>query len=237
MSIFEDKTYNEMDWVSQAVEPIVSSLNEKLSKFPEEFEFTLSDITRLAFGGYSDLAINQIQLVEHALRKYMQVDARKVEQEIINAYTLVVEGDPVLDADKLTLCGGRIYIKRTIDHFDEKTLLSMMGKQGLSQLQNLDTRKVDVTRANEIIELIGGYDALLKTKSLGQKCNGIHNAIATIMATNKWNLRNVDLSNRIVEWVYLYLQHGNLAALTNFCKFKVMTHEGNAIYSVQEEPV
>ena len=237
MSIFEDKTYSAMDWVSQAVEPIVSSLNDKLATFPNEFVFTNNDIARLATNGYSDLSITEDQLIEHALRKHMNADLSKVEAEIVNAYDVVVDGEPWIDMTRNTLEGGTIRLIKTTDHFDEKSLLGMMGKTGLHKLGTLDTRRVDVARVNEIIELIGGYDALLKTKSIGTKCQGIQNALGTIMSLNKWNIRNVDLSNRVVEWVYLYLQHGNLAALTNFCKFKVMTHEGQAIYSVQEEPV
>ena len=59
MSIFEDKTYNEMDWVSQAVEPIVSSLNDRLATFPNEFTFAFSDLVRLATSGYTDLTVSE----------------------------------------------------------------------------------------------------------------------------------------------------------------------------------
>ena len=55
------------------------------------------------------------------------------------------------------------------------------------------------------------------------------------MSKNEWNIRDIGLSNRIAKWIKLYLCDGNLAAYTNFCKLKVMTHDDDPIYSIDEE--
>ena len=235
MSIFEDKEYAKMDWLAQAVEPIISSLNDKLISLPHEFVLTYSDIARLAFSGYSDLRAGEGDLIAHCFRK-RNVDSRDLEKEILAVYKLVAEGDTYIDMTQGVL-HGTIKIVKTKDHFDEKDLLAIMGNTGYERLHTMDCRDMDVARPNEILELFGGMEAALKSKSVAAKVMAIATEYKKIMEENRWNIRNVDLSNRIGEWIRLYLLHGNLAALTNFCKFKVMTHNNQAIYSIQEEPV
>lgn len=236
MSIFEDKEYAKMDWLTQAVEPIISSLNDKLIALPSEFVLTYNDVVRLAFSGYNDLRINEADLVAHCFRKN-NLNTKDLPKEITEVYKLQLEGIPIVDMTGNGLSGGTIRIVKTKDHFEEKDLLKMMGREGFAKLHTMDTRNMDVARPNEILELLGGMENALKSKSVGSKCQAIAAEYDKIMQENRWNIRNVDLSNRIGEWIRLYLMHGNLAALTNFCKFKVMTHNNQAIYSIQEESV
>lgn len=236
MSIFEDKEYTKMDWLTQAVEPIVSSLNDKLAALPKEFIVTYNDIAQKAFVGYSDLRVNQSDIVSHCFRKNGLIYG-DLEREIQEVFLLVIEGKPVLDMVNNVLHGGTIKIIKTKDHFEEKQLLEFMGRKGFYTINRIDTRRVEAERANEILELLGDMDAALKSKSIGVKCQAIAGKYETVMRDNLWNIRNVDLSDRIGEWIYQFLVHGNLAALTNFCKFKVMTHNNQAIYSIQEEPI
>jgi hypothetical protein len=88
---------------------------------------------------------------------------------------------------------------------------------------------------NEILELIGGCEAHLKNRSSRKKMFAIFQRMRSIFQNNEWRIRDTELANKACTWIHSYITDGNLAAFTNFCKLKVMTHNNMPIYSVEEE--
>jgi aspartate carbamoyltransferase regulatory subunit len=234
MSIFEDKKYSEMDWLSQAVEPIVSALNDELQQLPKTFTLTYDDIARLYSRGYSNSEIYIKDMLSHCLSK-VGLKQKDVDQRLLKCYNIACVGSPTIDFSSGKL-DGEITLYRNKDHFEEKELLTFMGQIGLQFLNAVDASKVSVERANEILELLGDKD-LLKSKSVSVKVQGINSIYAKAMKDNIWNIRNIELSDKVGTWIALFLTDGNMPALINFCKFKVMTHNNQPIYSIQEELV
>jgi len=232
MGIFEDKKYDEMDWLSQAIEPIICSLNDELMALPDEVILTYEDMSSI-LGEHWSLQIDEINVIKYALSR--KDPLRRIagsDISIVKAYT--INSNCVIDFEEKQIVAGSVRVIKAKNHFEEKELLAMMGRSGLSILRNLDNKEVTIERANEILELLA-LDKARSSKSLNSKIEAIICEYENIMSENRWNIRNVDLSNRIAEWIYEFLKTGNLAGLTNFCKLKVMTHNGAPIYSITEE--
>lgn len=239
MSLFEDKKYEEMDWLTKAIEPIVSSKNETLASLPNEFTLTNDQLQYLMLNSWG-LSIE----VQNAFKFLMTKNNIKIEdpnlaKEMSDCYNLIQDGDLIFyGGDQPRIEGnGVIKLVKIKQMFDEKELQDELGQTGLSKFYDIRNRDIPVERLNEIIELIDGSSPLLSSRSVDKKIRGIIEMIKEIMKENKWNIRNTDLADKVSVWICLYLDKGNLAAMANFCKFKVMTHDGSPIYSIQEEEV
>jgi hypothetical protein len=234
MSIFNDKKYEGMDWLSQATEPIQARVSEVLEQLPEHFTFTYDNILSLITRGHMsfdkrnliDSLISSISIKDFSTYKekeliYNAFEVKYDEQLSINFETGVLEGNITL-----------VKVKAT---FDDKELRSIMGHAGIERIQRLNFQESDrMTRTNEILELLGKCEAFVKGKSQRNKRSGMIHRLTEIFTCDDWKIRDVELSNRMCYWISDYIKSGDVAAFANFCKLKVMTHKGGAIYSVEE---
>ncbi len=139
--------------------------------------------------------------------------------------------------EKEVITGPKLKITKHKSMFEEEELVGFMGREGLKALIAIaPTKDLTIERCNEVAELLGCTEALSK-RSVNQKYELIYKSVHSHIRENKWNIKNVELSNKVCFWIKNYLVDGNLPSLTNFCKFKVMTHNGDAIYSIEEELV
>ncbi len=235
MGIFDDKQYDEMDWLSKAIEPTISSLNDILSKLPEETEFTPQQIMRLARTGYSiGVDIDALVLTLCQANKVSLSSWDDDFKKIAKCFDLELNGDITIDLENNICEGQNVKLIKIKSMFEESELQKEMGAKGISNLSRMDTNKVEIARANEIGELLG-EDIVRQKRSSRQKVHAIIALLQKAFSENTWNIKNVELSDKVCLWIQTYLETGNLAALTNFCKFKVMTHAGDPIYSMEEE--
>jgi len=244
MGIFDDKVYEEMDFVSQLTEPVFNPLDKKLQQLPDEiiidgFE-TIWPYIREGYGGPRSLQKDEIlkTIIEKAGFGRVSWEDRRALLKCFDV-EINVEDDATLDLEKKQLSGLTIRIFKIKDRFEEEEALKSLGKDGLDRMRSVvwQWRCVPVERVNEILEYMDLREAR-KFRSVRKKLIGLSNALANIMSTNQWRIRDIDLSNKVIDWIRLYLVNGNGAALVNFCKFKMLTHQSdNPIYSIEEEEV
>lgn len=235
MGIFDDKQYDEMDWISKAIEPTLSPLNDMLSKIPDETSFTPQQVLRASTSGYRVGAE-----LQHFLLQVCQQSGLKLStwdddfKKLIECFNLTLDKPIIVNFENNTAEGGTLKLIKTKKMFEEKELEQMLGRKGIELFLRMNLDKIELARANEIGELLGNI-TILQKRSVRQKVNEIISTMRLQFQENKWNIKNIELADKVCLWITVYLQEGNLAALTNFCKFKVMTHSGNPIYSMEEE--
>lgn len=233
--IFKDEVYDDMDWLEKACVPIVCELNEVLGEIPDEIVLDYGMILKhgCSYGPSSITADSVLNTIDQ-VQKLEYDDIKKV----IACFDVVVEGEPILDLEAQTLLGGKVKIVKIKESFEEKEIEEMIGVKGISShLRRLSHRDVSTDRLNDMLELLGLFEAR-RLRSSKQKLEHLVSRMNKIMKDNEWDIRDVKLSNRVSFWISKYLVDGNLAAYTNFCKLKVMTHEESPIYSVEgEEPL
>ncbi len=134
---------------------------------------------------------------------------------------------------------GKIALVKVVPTLSDEELQAFMGMKGIEEVRMLDCGEAEswnLERINEIIDVLGKGDDEKRNRSYRKKMRHIEVRLKEIFTTNEWRIRDMELANKVGHWITRYIEHGNLAALTNLCKLKIMTHDGNTpIYSMEEE--
>lgn len=237
MSVFTDKKFDELDWISQATEPIDSQMNDILATIPDTTVIDFDLFKRSTSSYYIDVTIGKVLTL---LLSYMS-PSRTVSSNQLYAlekcFQFEISGeDLILNFENKTITGGEIRLIKTCSTMDEKVLANMLGHEGIDILaySSFPPNNEALSRANEIIEILGKCEDGLKTRSEHRKRRVICGRLKTLFKENEWNIRDTELANKVGKWIKDYIVDGNLAALSNFCRLKVMTHKGQPIYSMEE---
>jgi len=239
MGVFDDKKFEELDWISQATEPIDSKLNEVLGLLPDLIEIDFSTYKDILRGNYSleleissalNYAINKLTNIPYSNLSYHQLDALK------KCFQFELEGDEViLDFENSIIRGGNLRFVKITSTMDEDTLKGMLGFEGVQSFSYASFNDFSsLSRANEIMEILGKCEEGLRTRSSRRKRHVITRRLQSLFKTNEWNIKDTELANKVGHWIADYITDGNLAAFSNFCRLKVMTHKGQPIYSMEE---
>ena len=232
MGVFEDKKYDQLDWISQATEPIESHLNEVLVSIPEVVDITYENIVSLVQRNDS----RNISL--DSLLKFFLVNVNSIafnhrEMDVIRKCFTLEVNDASVDFENKVL-NGSIKLIRHSHTLDEKLLQNLLGKDGIDAVAWISMRDDCAGRINEIFEILGDSDYGLSSRSVRKKRAFLVDRLRQLFKANEWNIKDVTLANKVGYWIKDYIVHNNLAALSNLCRLKVMTHKGQPIYSMEE---
>ena len=205
MDIFKDKKFEEMDWVSQACEPYIDPRNEILAKLPDELNIDLETmiINPLAASGHINISRDDIvrTMMQTANINYRRI-AYDHREQIRDCFDFTVElenghNDIVVDLETKTITGGTIRFVKVKQFFDNKESAALIGKDGISHLRHKiqqERKYITGANANEILELLGDFTTI-RDRSIKRKTDTIISHMKEIMLENKWNIRDIELSN------------------------------------------
>lgn len=241
MGVFDDKKFEQLDWMTQITETIDSDLNGLLARLPDRLTFDMGSLLLYIEDSYS-MSLSTDSVVRRLLRTakhQMEVETNKKikitweeERKIFGCFEFEVEEGTEVDFENKTMIGSFTLVKNT-PTLDDTDLQSLMGREGLDDLRN--TRATNPVRMNEVMELLGGIKPdYFKSRSVMAKKRAIHQRLEVIFKTNEWRIRDMELANKVCKWLCNYMISGDLASMANFCKLKVMTHNNMPIYSVEE---
>lgn len=238
MSVFQDKKFEGLDYVSQLIEPIDSQLNVLLGELPDEFIIDAQTLRNLLHSrGSSYLSkgsiLNYILSTLH-LQNFAELINSASFDAIEKCFELHVDDNNIIfDFDKNFLSQPIKLIKVT-QNLDDKILEKLLGQEGLYTVYNCDFSQYNMSRANDIMEMLGECESGIKTKTYRKKRSVVLHRLEAIFRNNEWKIKDMELANKVGYWVRSYIEDGNIAALSNLCRLKVMTHTGNPIYSMKE---
>jgi len=237
MGVFDDKKFDELDWISQATEPIDSKMNEVLGLMPESLTLDFNLYTKMLSNSYGlDLSLEKA--VAYCLNEYspdvnLSWDQKNVMRDMFE-FQINVDEALILDFENGTLSGGEIKLVKLASTMDEKVLESLLGKEGIMAVSSMYCTQAGLSRANEIMDLLGNCEEGMRTRSDRRKRRIIQTRLTNLFKANEWNIRDTELANKVGFWIRDYVSSGNLAAFSNFCRLKVMTHKNQPIYSMEE---
>lgn len=233
MGVFDDKKFEELDWISQATEPIDSMLNEVLASMPDELEIDFDLYLKMARDYSLDLSVDsviQYHLANNSNAQYLSWEQRSALRP---CFRFEMSPGTEINFETKTL-NGSLKIIKVQSTMDEKILEDMLGREGVQAVQYMSYHQDSASRLNEVLEIIGHCDEALRTKSMRKKRVVLIKRLQNIFKNNEWNIKDTELANKVGTWIRGYVEHGNLAAWSNFCRLKVMTHKGQPIYSMEE---
>jgi len=238
MGVFDDKKFEQLDWMSQMTETIESELNGLLARLPERLELTADSVISFMDSNYNGLSLSPGNVVRHILRTIP--DRPKIswddESTLKQCFTLEVDENFTLDLKAGTM-SGKIFLVKNVGTLGDDYLQKQMGQDGIQAVARIrtDNDSTSLGRANDILELLGNCEEGLKGRSWRKKIHIMRNRLHQIFQTNEWRIRDTTLANKVGTWAAEYIETGNLAAYSNFCKLKVMTHQNMPIYSIEEQ--
>ena len=237
MGLFRDKKFEELDWISQATEPIESDLNLVLSEMPDHLEIDFDTYIKMIDGSYGkDLSLSRA--VKYIISKYSTVPISKFSWDEISAIekcmVFDVSGSPTMDFKKKQILNGNVSIKKTLFTVDEKDLKNLLGMDGLYAVSLIMASSLPPERFNEIMEMLGNCKEGIRSRSTRNKKQYLIRRLRDLLKNNEWNIKDSNLANKLGKWIASYIETGNLAAMSNFCRLKLMTHKGQPIYSMEE---
>jgi hypothetical protein len=236
MGIFDDKQYNELDWISQAVQPIISPLTQILESIPERTD--VSDIIISHKSNYSSSGWSLSELLSGLIENVpggekLRWDERSILEECF-ALDMTGDGYATLNLTEQTL-SEKIFLVKTKFTLEDDRLKTTLGVEGLRALRDIKNWSMDISRANEMLELLEKCDDVLRSRSTKLKRQALSRRLSEILHSNEWMIKSTDLANKIGMWIASYICTGNLAALSNITRLKVITYKGAPIYSIEEQ--
>jgi len=246
MNIFQDKVYEEMDEITQMIEPFESKINVELSKFPDEFlveeEFlsamVMFNFRRVSYGSiYEDLRKIVERKASQMGLNFLAETARTNRNFMEEFFRLEVSEDTVYDAELNKLYGEVKVVKIKIG-YEDKDLNEIMEAYLTNEFSKcfFSPGTVNNGRTNEILDLFNVKEGLAERKSL-VKIRYLRNRYIDLIKDRGLNIKDIELFKRFVQWNLLYIRNGSLPALSNITKIKIMMRKGQPIYSIKEDIV
>lgn len=238
MGVFDDKKFDSLDWISQATEPIDSPLNEILAKLPNEFIIDFETFVAIKSNGYYHYShdVDVDYVVNYLINQNKDIDYRISSGDksvLCECFKFEMTKPVVMDFEN-KIINGEIKLVKIVDTLEEDTLKDMLGVEGIQSVSSTFFTSERFSRANEVMELLGKCEKGIRTRSPRNKKTDLVNRLKEIFNTNEWNIRDTELANKVGYWIRGYIENGNLADWSNFCRLKVMTHKGQPIYSMEE---
>lgn len=231
MSFFKDKEWENMDWLNRAVEPYVFSLNDDLAKIPSSVEITFNDVFSSAINGSSlsilDMVKNLSKNANITSPHFISLVRDFGEQEL---FGFVVEPDTQIDLLEEKLNGSITFVKK-VESISEEMILQFLPK--IVYRYQVSPSRSQASFVNEVMDILDCKESR-SSYSTRKKSYALMDHLNNIYRENKWNIRNVDLSIKMLGWIKNYCESGDRCSLANLSKLKCMIHNGHPIYSMEE---
>lgn len=237
MGVFDDKRFEQLDWMTQITETIESNLNGLLARLPDKVEFDAASLLAEIGRGYGS---NLYLSANNIVRSYITAlnEARNVgyeeQRRLTECFQFEASPDFELDAESGTMKGSLI-LRKIVPTLEDEELQAMMGQKGLEQFDRVHWSDSSLSRIHEIMDLLGGLEKEMAGRAFRKKNVAVRRRLIEIFSKNEWRIRNMELADKIGLWIALYIRNGDLSALINLTKVKVMTHNNMPIYSIEEE--
>ena len=238
--MFKDKIYEDMDDISKLVEPFESGINNELSKFPDEIELTSENI----LSGHTNWgwrSINTSDMISNqAIKLGLSLIADQswnLSREFFKFEVRDLEEEEVVGADFATKkLSHKIFLVKKKIGYDDLELEASSRAQINSTIRNAlyNNKQVNKPRLNELADLYGAK-SVASDRSYRGKVHKFCNHLQDMIKSKKLDIRNTDLCDKFAGWVVLWVRDGNLPALNNLTRIKIITHENRPIYSIEEK--
>jgi hypothetical protein len=235
--MFKDKVYEDMDDISKLIEPYQSSVNEELSKLPDSIEVEPELFTSMY--GTSVREVMQAKCRDLGLNALVN-DMWKICDN--NFFSLVMqdnEGEPVESLNfnfKTGEIDGKIFVVKNKIAFEDEDLEKISIDKFISVLNSFMHKKANAARVNEVADLLS-LDKVKAERSPRRKMYTLMQQASEVLRSKKIDIRDIQLVEKFAQWIKLYVTDGNLPALGNIAKIKIMSHDKRPIYSIQEQAV
>lgn len=237
MSLLRDEEYENLDYLSQLTEIVVSPHNEILASIPDRIELTKRDILNwrnMDFNWRHGYELSIISVLYRITGQYTHSQLRPISERF------VFEVSPDFSLDPHGEMTGSITLIKRVHQIDENTLLSIGIQAATDKLRsyqwprkNLKNRLITVLNTLEPNRGTEWAKALQSHSVTESGRKEVVNTLTELITNNKLRIRNTEVIERVGEWIDLYLS-GIETGLVNLMQLRIMANRDLPIYSVKE---
>lgn len=243
MDLFKDKKYEGFDELTQLIEPFIFPVNDFISLLPTEVTLSLKDVIAMRGRPVNDSGYtNPLDAIMYYARKERMITAEpdyEVRSLISGRfYKFEIADGTQVDLTNNTMT-GEIKVVRKRGLFDDNEIMALMLDKVNDRLSNNigKASEVPAARFHELAESFGFLEEMKKRTTFKERKAFLRTQIVDAIKSNEIRIRDYSLAMRFADWVHAFLADGNLAALKNIAMLKIVSHEGKAIYSINEEKI
>jgi hypothetical protein len=232
--MFNDEVFDDLDDISKMVEPYIYSVNDVLSNLPDEIKINYEDVKSIL---QENFIIDQRSNIFFSLMrlKLAEVISDAIMYDKISYfYKIKVDTNTTIDFENECLTGNIVIFKHK-NGYDDKKLKKIVEDNIINAVRCAmsSASTYQKSSANELADL---FDILNVKKERGTrgKSRLLVCGFKKILENNLI-IKDVDLSLKVAKWIRAFLCKGNLGAINNLCKLKIVSHKKHAIYSIQDE--
>jgi hypothetical protein len=243
MDLFKDKVYEELDDISQLIEPFEYAVNNELAQMPDEIELDANFFGGLVSynGGRNHFYQSVRKIVE---RKANSLGLKKLANQARLEYNFCSDffdleiGENVQYNAETKELNGEAKIIKTKLAYEDREIEQMLVEYMVGQFRAYWRKpsKISKPRLNEICDLFNVNEAL-KDRSASGKVSKLQKKYKELISERKLNIRDVELFKRFIDWNIKYVVDGSLPSMSNITKIKIMMRNELPIYSIKEEEV
>ena len=233
MDILKDEIYDNLDWLSQTTQTIMSKEMESISKIPNEFVLTYNEIVKHFVANLPNSStINNIISDRFGNMSHIT--------DIDDIFNLEISTDFYIDLDKEIMGGSVKIIKET--KILEKELQAHIQHKFTITIRNVSrlyghrrAPKEVVKQARTLVKMMTNKAKLYKSTSFKKLVLTYGELVLNDMLSKNSKIKNLDLQKKIGSWTEEYLYSENISGLANLYRLKTMYNmSDNPIYSIQE---
>ena len=234
--MFKDKVYDELDDISKLIEPYQYSVNEDISRMPDRIEVDPStlffsrtpSIRDVLYCKCEELGLRSLQnnLWDVCHRaSFFEFEFIDNQGEVVPSLTYNFSTGEI---------DGKVVVVKKNAGFNDDEVIKIASEKAQSQVERINWRDASASRLNEVADLLS-ITTPLKEKSCRRKVLYLASGLKEVIKSKKIDIRDVSLIEKLAKWIRLYVEDGNLPALANIAKIKIMSHQNKPIYSIQEQ--
>lgn len=243
--MFNDEVYNNLDDISKLLEPFTCKVNDVLAKIPESIEIEFSVIKDKLFqknGSVGDKIDIYFSDAANATINNNYPELKQLNISIFDFFDIQLKPH---NNDDISLTYDYVSDKRNFDVFlfkKNSTISEESIKQKIVQYIG-DSIKSSMQRAKtysstSFKELASLFDIDIKgARANFDKRRKIREHFEDLLKNDELMIRDLELAKRFSLWIKAFLINGDLGAIKNLCKIKILMHKKQPIYSIQDEEV
>jgi hypothetical protein len=247
-SLYVDNLYNSLDFISQATEPFLDNVQNLLASLPNKIPIEPQDISSYIYLNHYNAGLNERMIIGHKIEKvYLSmigIDYSKYATNLTDFITsennkfLKLEIEPGTEINSTNgECSKPIFLVKKNDSVPSEDIAKYALAKALHSYKYYYfyySKDNDLARVKELCEIFEVDKSLMKTRNPGALGQSLCDAISHNVKNDTYRIRTYDMLVNIGKWCRDYVNDKDMASYTNITRFKLMTHSGRAIYSIEE---
>ncbi len=234
MSVFKDKTYEGMDWLSQAVEPIHNPLNDFLAMMPDEYLIPTSLIFQSLAGSWNK-SLNRETVVRHIYQNAFSKESNSLSWEdratLEKCFAFELSPEPVVVEGGSS--SGWIKLIKKVTILEDDVAQKMMARLSHLSVHYKDCKHDAIVELGTLLFEGSERKKEFDDCNMKGKLSYLMTYIANSAAEDVFKIRSVTAYGNFVQLLNNFLMTSDASNLGRIFKVIAMARNNQLTYDIE----